>query len=120
MCMLPQDIPRLTLTRSAHPYLPPSFRLLHGAAKGLAHIHSCGKVHGDIKPSNIVLVLDKGNSNTITFTAKIADFGFTVGEKTTRIFLVSGDFLTFLIATVHCWHELFTRIRDVVLPTTPS
>ena len=86
--MLPQDIPRLTLTRPAHPYLPPSFRLLHSAAKGLARVHSCGKVHGDIKPSNIVLVPNNGNnSNTmITFTAKITDFGFTVGEKTKAYF----------------------------------
>ncbi|CAN0458331.1 unnamed protein product [Ascophyllum nodosum] len=36
-------------------------RLIHGATIGLAHVHFCGKVHGDIKPSNIELVPDRGN-----------------------------------------------------------
>ena len=96
MYLLPQDVPRLSLTRLVHPYPPPPPRFLHGAAKGLAHVHSCGKMHGDIKPSNILLVPDKDNATTITFTAKISDFGFTVGEKINSLFLVSRDILTYL------------------------
>lgn len=61
-------------------YIRSLSRLLHGAACGLAHVHSCGKVHGDVKPSNVLIVPNDTDGDTITFTAKIADFGFTVGK----------------------------------------
>lgn len=58
--------------RSGQPTLPWSARLkiAKGAALGLAHLHECSPrkfVHGDIKPSNILLDTD--------FTPYISDFG---------------------------------------------
>ncbi|WOL14341.1 receptor protein kinase-like protein ZAR1 [Canna indica] len=58
--------------RSGHVSLPWSARLsiARGAARGLAHLHDCSPrkfVHGDLKPSNILLDAD--------FNPYISDFG---------------------------------------------
>ncbi|XP_009403214.2 receptor protein kinase-like protein ZAR1 [Musa acuminata AAA Group] len=58
--------------RSGHPSLswPVRMRIARGAARGLAYLHDCSPrklVHGDLKPSNILLDAD--------FNPRISDFG---------------------------------------------
>ncbi|KAJ4832503.1 hypothetical protein Tsubulata_000058 [Turnera subulata] len=48
-------------------------------ARGLNHVHSCGYVHCDIKPGNILLVQDEKRT-PVGFRAKIADFGLALKE----------------------------------------
>ena len=67
--------------RSGQPSLSWSLRLriVKGAARGLAHLHECSPrrfVHGEVKPSNILLDAD--------FTPRIADFGLA------RLLAVAG------------------------------
>ncbi len=49
-------------------------RLCLDVSEGLAAIHSCGIVHGDLKAGNILVFEDSKND----FVAKIADFGCAV------------------------------------------
>ena len=58
--------------RSGQPSLSWSLRLriVKGAARGLAHLHECSPrrfVHGEVKPSNVLLDAD--------YNALLADFG---------------------------------------------
>lgn len=55
------------------PNLELKAKLLAEVASGLHALHSLGVVHGDVKPSNI-LVFQSGQS----YAAKISDFGFCV------------------------------------------
>ena len=41
--------------------------LMRGAARGLAHVHECEYIHGDVKPDNYLVAADG--------TVKLADFG---------------------------------------------
>ncbi len=54
------------LKRGRLPF-PAALPIVLQVARGLEHAHECGIVHGDVKPSNIVLLPDG--------TAKILDFG---------------------------------------------
>jgi serine/threonine protein kinase len=55
---------------------------LEQVCQGLAHAHSCGVIHRDIKPQNLLLTLDRR-------TVKIADFGVAklnpTDEQITRV-----------------------------------
>ncbi|CAM9299389.1 unnamed protein product, partial [Laminaria digitata] len=53
--------------------------LLLEAAWGVEHMHSKGKVHRDIKATNIVVV---GEGDESTLTAKVADFGLSCDFRT--------------------------------------
>ena len=44
-----------------------------GVAEGLRHVHSCGIVHGDMKPDNILVT--KSADPLIPLEAKLTDFG---------------------------------------------
>ena len=48
-------------------------------ARGIDHIHSCGIVHFDLKPANILVNIDK-ESDCIT-SVKIADFGVSKSKR---------------------------------------
>jgi hypothetical protein len=57
--------------------------LCRDVAEGLAALHKCGIVHGDVKPDNI-LIFDAHNDDEsrtqFGLRAKIGDFGFSVAE----------------------------------------
>ena len=53
-------------------------QLFIDVGQGLDAIHDAGIIHGDIKPSNILVF--ENFSNTVPFVAKLADFGLSVGE----------------------------------------
>ena len=53
-------------------------QLFIDVGQGLDAIHNAGIIHGDIKPSNILVF--ENFSNTVPFVAKLADFGLSVGE----------------------------------------
>ena len=48
---------------------------------GLDRIHACGIVHGDLKPLNVLVFETPGH---VPYVAKLADFGFSVGELDTH------------------------------------
>lgn len=41
--------------------------------QGLSYLHSCGIVHGDLKPANVLM--DDSNADRRGFIAKLSDFG---------------------------------------------
>lgn len=49
--------------------VPDAARLVTEIAEGLAHMHASGWVHGDLKPSNVLLMEDR--------SVRLADFGLT-------------------------------------------
>lgn len=55
---------------------PARLKIARGAARGLAHLHECRFVHGEVKPSNILLDAD--------LTPLVADFGLA------RLLAVAG------------------------------
>lgn len=56
-------------------------RLLYDATLGLQHVHRHGLVHADVKPDNFLLKTLPGGG----FSAKIADFGLTLGERVEKL-----------------------------------
>lgn len=66
---------------SSGPAFAPSFdvpavlRCLADVAAGLAYLHSAGVVHGDLKPSNVLL--KSAAADPRGFVAKLADFGLS-------------------------------------------
>ncbi|KAG2486481.1 hypothetical protein HYH03_014785 [Edaphochlamys debaryana] len=69
-------------------------RTLTEVAQGMAHLHSSGLVHGDLKPANVLL---KANSRDLRgFIAKVSDFGVTraVAEGTNQATVSTSDWGT--------------------------
>ncbi|KAJ7699134.1 serine/threonine protein kinase japonica group [Mycena olivaceomarginata] len=51
-------------------------KLCHDVAKGLAILHACGIVHGDLKHDNVLVFRNKAKgAGAVAYTAKLADFG---------------------------------------------
>jgi serine/threonine protein kinase len=51
-------------------------KLCHDVAKGLAILHACGIVHGDLKHENVLVFRNKAKgAGAVAYTAKLADFG---------------------------------------------
>jgi serine/threonine protein kinase len=57
-----------SLVRSGRPTLETTLGYVEQVCSGLSHAHSCGVIHRDIKPQNLLLTADRS-------TVKIADFG---------------------------------------------
>ncbi|OJD11136.1 serine/threonine protein kinase [Emergomyces pasteurianus Ep9510] len=56
-----------------------TFKLCHDIARGLAIIHACGIVHGDLKHENVLIFANKYDiPPSQPYTAKLADFGGAV------------------------------------------
>ncbi|KAF7344948.1 Serine/threonine protein kinase [Mycena venus] len=53
-------------------------KLCHDVAKGLAILHACDIVHGDLKHENVLVFRNKTPDAQVTYTAKLADFGGSV------------------------------------------
>ncbi|CAK0892978.1 unnamed protein product [Prorocentrum cordatum] len=57
------------------------FATLRCVAGALAHMHSCGVTHNDIKPENVMLKQEEGAGPRADVTAKLGDFGLAVRSK---------------------------------------
>ncbi|KXZ47123.1 hypothetical protein GPECTOR_38g361 [Gonium pectorale] len=63
-----------------------ALRLALDVARGVAHVHACRIVHGDLKPDNVLLMVspegggETGNHGSAfpALTAKVADFGLSL------------------------------------------
>ncbi|KFY62924.1 hypothetical protein V496_04334 [Pseudogymnoascus sp. VKM F-4515 (FW-2607)] len=55
--------------------------IIRDAARGIEALHSCGIIHGDVKPSNL-LVFKHPNRK---FVVKLTDFGFAMAENDDRL-----------------------------------
>ncbi|KAI5838501.1 hypothetical protein DFP73DRAFT_519948 [Morchella snyderi] len=65
--------------------------LCRDVAEGLAAMHRCGLVHGDIKMDNILIFDVRDERGTKTgFRAKLGDFGFSVGGGASRGYMEEG------------------------------
>ncbi len=62
--------------------LPEAPRLIAEICAGLAHLHACGWVHGDLKPSNVLLMPDG--------SVRLADFGLAAEIDGTHAYLPPG------------------------------
>ncbi|GGQ71731.1 serine/threonine-protein kinase [Couchioplanes azureus] len=62
--------------------LPEAPRLIEEICAGLAHLHASGWVHGDLKPSNILLMADG--------SVRLADFGLSAELNGTHAYLPPG------------------------------
>lgn len=68
--------------------VPDAPRLIREISEGLVHLHDSGWVHGDLKPSNVLLMSDR--------SVRLADFGLTRELEGTHAYaprLGSPDFL---------------------------
>ena len=59
-------------------------KILYQVTRGLAHLHALGVVHGDIKPSNI-LIFSQVDANNIQTVIKLAGFEMSGLEQNTKI-----------------------------------
>jgi serine/threonine protein kinase len=62
--------------------LPEAPRLIAEICAGLAHLHTSGWVHGDLKPSNVLLMADN--------SVRLADFGLAAEMDGTHAYLPPG------------------------------
>jgi serine/threonine protein kinase len=47
---------------------------------GLDVLHTCGIVHGDLKPKNVLIFENHNDSSGVPFIGKLADFGYSIDE----------------------------------------
>jgi serine/threonine protein kinase len=73
-CTAPTVADFIRLHRGAADSISRTRRIVDDTATGLAHIHACGLVHCDIKPSNLMLFGDV-TAKIPTLVAKVGDLG---------------------------------------------
>lgn len=76
MCSLSEPFTKETMSLEAHLSWEIEHQLFLDIVEGLAILHSCGIVHGDVKPDN-VLVFKQDNSN-------VSDFGVCISMQETH------------------------------------
>lgn len=60
-------------------------KLCYDVARGLAVLHACGIIHGDVKDRNVLVFKNRGkNARGQPYTAKLADFGGAVMDISGR------------------------------------
>src|SRR5947207_948757 len=59
-------------------------KLCYDVARGLAVLHACGIVHGDLKHENALIFENREKISGVPFTAKLADFGGSVMDMAFR------------------------------------
>jgi serine/threonine protein kinase len=82
--------------------------MITAICEALAHIHACGWVHGDLKPSNVLLMADG--------SVRLADFGLARELEGTHAYaprVGSSDFLP-----PEWWSERISERGIAVRPTT--
>ena len=97
----------LLIDAEAGTALPEAERILIEVCRGLADMHSHGWIHGDLKPSN-VLLMDDGS-------VRLADFGLTARVEGTHAYVPrigSSDYLP-----PEWWSE---RVGERGIPQRPS
>jgi serine/threonine protein kinase len=67
------------LTKPTIPYAE-KLDIIRDTANGLKALHDCGLIHGDIKPSNLLVC----RHSTRSFVVKLTDFGFALSETDKR------------------------------------
>lgn len=67
------------LESHGHLAVPRAIEIVLQVCAGLAHAHARGIVHGDVKPSNVVLVRRPNDDGDEVERAKLCDFGVTLG-----------------------------------------
>jgi serine/threonine protein kinase len=67
------------LTKPAIPYAE-KLNIIRDTANGLKALHDCGLIHGDVKPSNLLVC----RHSTRSFVVKLTDFGFALSETDKR------------------------------------
>ncbi|KAK0725097.1 ankyrin repeat-containing domain protein [Lasiosphaeris hirsuta] len=59
-------------------------QLILDVAEGLAALHSCFIVHGDVKTDNVLVVVSEDTDSGCPFVAKLSDFGFSLDTARQR------------------------------------
>lgn len=67
------------LEAHGHLPVPRAIEIVLQVCAGLAHAHARGIVHGDVKPSNVILVRRPDDDGEDVERAKLCDFGVTLG-----------------------------------------
>lgn len=69
------NVKEYQLTKPAIPYAE-KLDIIRDTANGLKALHDCGLIHGDVKPSNLLIC----RHPTRSFVVKLTDFGFALSE----------------------------------------
>lgn len=59
-------------------------KLCYDVGRGLAALHACGIVHGDLKHENVLIFPNKRHMEGVPYTAKLGDFGGSVMDMSSQ------------------------------------
>lgn len=82
ICSLSELLTKETMSIEGYLSWEVKHQLCLDIVEGLAILHSCGIVHGDVKPDN-VLVFKQDNSN-VPYLGKLSDFGVCISMEETH------------------------------------
>ena len=99
------------LKRSRRLEVERAAQLMIQVASGLAHAHQHGIVHGDVKPSNVLLVLRRDDDGELRERVKLFDFGVRCDASEAGAALVLGT--PAYMSPEQCAHEPLDPRSDV-------